>query len=297
MGRRMADVVAELAGRQHGVVTRRQLLAAGITRTVIEVRLRRGELRALHAGVYQVGPIAGARLREAAAVLACDGVVSHRSAALMRQLATAAGGVIDISIAPTRRLRRPGIAVHRSRLDGADVEELDGIPVTTLPRTLFDFASVATGRELERALAVAERAGAGMRACLVELLARHRSRPGRRALRALLGSGAPVLTRSEAEERLLELIRSAGLPEPAFNVLLHGHEVDCYWRAARLVVEVDGYAWHGTQRAFVRDRQRDSALAATGIQVLRLSWQQLTRERDRTLVQLALAIARTRPVG
>jgi very-short-patch-repair endonuclease len=73
---------------------------------------------------------------------------------------------------------------------------------------------------------------------------------------------------------------------------VQGHEVDCYWREARLVVEVDGYAWHGSHRAFLTDRERDAALAAAGIQVLRLSWSQLTAHRDRTLVQLAMAIAR-----
>jgi very-short-patch-repair endonuclease len=291
---RMTDVLADLAPGQHGLVARRQLLAAGVTRNEIEVRLRRGEFRALHAGVFQAGPVAGPRSREMAAVLACDGVVSHRSAAAMRELVTAFTGPVDISVAPSRRVRRPGIRVHRSRLGRTEVETLDGVPVTTLSRTLFDLASVTTGRELERALAAAERMDVNLRRRLRVLLERHPARRGTRSLRSVLASGAPALTRSEAEERLLELIRSAGLPTPAFNVMLHGHEVDCYWRAARLVVEVDGYAWHGSQRAHVRDRQRDSALAAAGIQVVRLSWQQLTRERDRTLVQLAFAIARGR---
>ena len=75
------------------------------------------------------------------------------------------------------------------------------------------------------------------------------------------------------------------------NLVLHGCEVDCFWRDARLAVEVDGYAYHGSARAFVRDRKRDSALAAAGIQVVRLSWQQLTEEREKTAVQLALALA------
>jgi very-short-patch-repair endonuclease len=76
------------------------------------------------------------------------------------------------------------------------------------------------------------------------------------------------------------------------NVELEGYEVDCYWRAARLVVEIDGYAYHGSHGAFLKDRERDADLAAAGIQVLRLTWQQLTNQRDRTLVQLALVLAR-----
>jgi very-short-patch-repair endonuclease len=79
------------------------------------------------------------------------------------------------------------------------------------------------------------------------------------------------------------------------NVLVYGHEVDCFWRGARLVIEVDGYAYHGSAHAFVRDRRRDSALAAAGIHVLRLSWHQIVDEPEKTLVQLALAIARARP--
>lgn len=290
----ITDVLAELAGRQHGVVTRRQLLAAGITQDVIDGCLRRRQLRALHAGVYQAGPVTGPRAQELAAVFACDGVVSHRSASAMRQLGPAPTGTIDISISPGRRVVRPGIAVHRSVLDPGDVEKLDGVPVTTLARTLFDLATVATARELERAFAAAERVDAKVTSRLERLLEQHPARRGARVIRELLRRGTPALTRSEAEERLLELVRSAALPDPEFNVWVHGHEVDCYWRGARLVVEVDGYEWHGSHRAFVRDRRRDSALAAAGVQVLRLSWQQLTRERDRTLVQLALAIAQTR---
>jgi very-short-patch-repair endonuclease len=290
----MAEVLAELASGQHGVVKRRQLLAAGVSRDVIDGGLHRRELRTVHTGVYQVGPIAGRWAREVAAVLACDGVVSHRSAAAMRQLVGTWEGPVEISIAPGRRVVRPEIRVYRSLLAPGDVEDLEGVPVTTLPRTLFDFAAVATTRELERALAAGERADAKLRMLLQRLLARHPTRRGTRILRELLRRGAPPLTRSEAEELLLELIRSAGLPEPEFNVMVHGYEVDCFWRAARLVVEVDGFAWHGSRGAYVRDRQRDSALAAAGIQVLRLSWQQLTQERDRTLVQLAQAIARAR---
>ena len=89
---------------------------------------------------------------------------------------------------------------------------------------------------------------------------------------------------------MLELVRAAGLPRPEMNVMLHGHEVDFLWRDARLVVEVDGYAFHGSRRAFVRDRRRDSVIIAAGMRVLRLTWRQLTRERDRTLAQLAQAL-------
>jgi very-short-patch-repair endonuclease len=122
------------------------------------------------------------------------------------------------------------------------------------------------------------------------LLARYPKRRGTGTLRALLIDGPTRFTRSQAEETLFELIRSAGLPIPEMNVMLHGFEVDCLWRDARLVVEVDGYAYHSSHRAFVRDRRRDSVIIAAGMRVLRLTWRQLTHERDRTLAQLAQAL-------
>lgn len=294
--RRMAtidDVLAELAAGQHGVVTRRQLLAAGVTADTVDSSMRRHRLRALHVGVYQAGLVAGPRAREVAAALACNGVVSHRTALAMRQLvAEAPEAPVEITISRDRRVQRPGIRVYRCTLRAGDVEVFDRVSVTTLPRTLFDFAAVATSRELERAFAVAERGSGTLRKRLQQLIDQHPNRRGTRSLRELLRRDAPALTRSEAEELLLASIRSVGIPEPLMNVMVVGYEVDCYWPAARLVAEVDGYAWHGTQRSFHRDRQRDSALAAAGIQVLRLSWQQLSRERDRTMVQLAMAIGR-----
>jgi very-short-patch-repair endonuclease len=287
------EVAARFATMQHGVVTRRQLLASGISRYTIDGCIRRGELRVLHAGVYQVGPIAGPRVREMAAMLACDGVASHRSAAALRGLVRSlADEAVDITVAPGRRVVRPGIRVHRCALEPGDIESLDGVRLTSLPRTLFDFAEVATSRELERALATAERSTPALRVQLELLLQLHPRRRGTRLLRELLRPGEPAFTRSEAEDLLLQLVRAGGLTEPKMNVFVGGYEVDCYWGAARLAVEVDGYAWHGSQRAHVRDRQRDSALAARGIQVLRLSWHQLSRERELTLVQLALALAR-----
>ena len=293
------DVVTELAVKQHGVVTRKQLLLAGVTAARIDGALRNRLLRSLHAGVYQAGPLAGPCVREMAAALACHGTVSHRSAAIMRQLTLPRADSVDVTIPSRRRVERPGIRIHRCLLRRIDVGTIDGVPVTTLPRTVFDFAAIATTRELERALAVAERTDVKLHAKLNVLLDLHPNACGTARLRALLGRNRPSLTRSEAEERLLMLIRSAGLPVPEMNVLVHGYEVDCFWRGEHLVVEVDGYAWHGSARAFLNDRQRDTALAAAGIQVIRLTWQQLTEHRDRTLIQLALAIARghagTRP--
>lgn len=298
-GSRSADeVIAALAVRQHGIVTRMQLLREGAPRHVVDCRARTGRLRSVHTGVYQVGPVVAPRAREMAAALACDGTVSHFSAAAMLDWLPAqlADAPVDVTIARGRhRGRREGIRAHRSDLAEDEIIRIDGLPVTSPARTLLDLSGVVSRRQLERCLASAERVSPSARSEVLALLNRHAGRSGTRRLRDLLASsGAPARTRSEAEERLLALIRKGGLPEPAMNVPVHGFEVDCFWSRARLVIEVDGYAYHASARAFLRDRQRDTALAAAGIQVLRLSWEQLAKNPEKTLVHLAQALAHAR---
>jgi very-short-patch-repair endonuclease len=187
---------------------------------------------------------------------------------------------------------RPGIRVHRGILGDQEVTHIDGIPVTTIARTLLDLSSMSA-RDLERALGAGERMQPDLRDQLATLLARYPKRRGTGTLRMLLADpSSGTFTRSEAEDRLLEPVRAADLPRPDFNAMLFGYEVDCLWREAGLVVEVDGFAFHSSQRAFVRDRRRDGVFIAAGMQLLRLTWHQLTRERDRTISLLAQAISR-----
>jgi very-short-patch-repair endonuclease len=289
------QIIFEIAEGQHGLITRRQLLRGGLSRHIVEHRLRTARLRAVHAGVYRVGPVVSRCAREMAAVLACEGsVLSHRSVAPLWRLAGPRDAREPVELTHAdRQSRRPGIRMYRSSLATDEITSIDCIPVTSVARTLLDLSRVSSPREIERALAFADREHPAYREELLLLVDRYRSRSGVRRLRQLLASPtSAALTRSEAEDRLLDLIRSGGLPAPRTNVVVHGFQVDCYWKDARLVVEVDGYAWHGSARAFVRDRKRDAALAAAGVQVLRLSWQQLTGERDRTLVQLTRALFR-----
>jgi hypothetical protein len=162
-----------------------------------------------------------------AAVLACPGAVaSHRaSAGLWRLLSARAGqDPVDITVPPgSYRGRRPGIRVQRSALAKDESGKLDGIPLTLPARTILDLSHVVTARELERALAQAERERLVQPSDLQLLLNRYPGRAGTRRLRALIERDAPpVHTRSEAEERLLDLIRTSGLPEPEMNVLVEG---------------------------------------------------------------------------
>ena len=125
---------------------------------------------------------------------------------------------------------------------------------------------------------------------LNEQFSRYPRHPGRPRLERAVAAG-PRLTRSEAERLLLELIRAARLPEPLTNVRVGRHEVDFLWPSHRLVVEVDSYAVHSLRRSFENDRRRDAELIAAGYRVIRITWRQLTAERDATVATLAVALA------
>jgi very-short-patch-repair endonuclease len=112
----------------------------------------------------------------------------------------------------------------------------------------------------------------------------------------LLDGEEPLtLTRSEAEERFLTLIRKAQLPLPETNVSVTGYEVDFYWRPNGFVVEIDGFAFHSSAEMFESDRRRDAVLAASGVRVMRATWRQLTREPEALLVRLTQALAKAGP--
>ncbi len=163
------------------------------------------------------------------------------------------------------------------------------LPVTAPARTLLDLAGVSPLHDLERALAEARVQRLVTDRALREALDRAPGRSGTATLRALL-EAEPTLTRSEAERRLRRLILDGGLPPPETNVRLLGFEVDLVWRGAKLVVEVDGHAFHAHRAAFERDRKRDQALVAAGFRVIRVTWRQLEREPLAVLARIAQAL-------
>jgi very-short-patch-repair endonuclease/predicted transcriptional regulator of viral defense system len=312
--RRSTDALIEaLAAEQHGIVTRVQLIRRGVAAHLVDLRVRTRVLRRVHAGVYRVGPLISAREREMAAVLACSGpgvqggavlqtpehlaVVGQRGAAAAHELllpqprSEPVDVVVPLSM---NRGRRRGIRSHRIDLRPEEVVRIEGIPFTTVARTLVDLAGCTTSAELERAFSAAARRGLTDGDAVSSILRRNPNCRGAARLQALLGCADEVpFTRSAAEDAFLTLVRAGGLPGPRTNILVHGFEVDFFWQQARLVVEIDGFVHHRARRTFVRDRQRNSALAAAGIQMLRLSWDQVVIERDRTLVQVAQVLARS----
>jgi very-short-patch-repair endonuclease len=218
------------------------------------------------------------------------------SAAVLWGLHPERGPRIDVTVrTPGGRATRGAVIVHRARITDEETTVRDAIPVTTPARTVIDVADISTRRMLERMLDEA----AFLRLDLEGL----EPRPGRR------GSGllAEVLaehtagstrTRSDFEERMLDLCRRAGLPRPEVNQRVEGYIVDFVWRAARLLVETDGWEAHGTRAAFERDRLRDAHLTAAGWRVVRITMRRLEREPEAVAVQLGRLVATaTGPAG
>ena len=152
--------------------------------------------------------------------------------------------------------------------------------MTAPARTLLDLATLLGERDLRWAVEQARVLRLVSERDLLSVIDRHRHHRGVARLRAVAGDTrrAPLFTRSEAERRLVDLVVEARLPAPALNVRVAGHEVDALWRAERLVVEVDGYAFHSGRAAFERDRRRDGDLQSAGLRVTRLTWRQITDE-------------------
>jgi very-short-patch-repair endonuclease len=279
-----AEIVAHLAGRQHGVVTRAQLAAVGISSSAVGRWAAERRLHRLHRGVYAVGhPILTVDGRRMAAVLAAGpgAVLSHASAAALWEIRRTSATRIDVTVRSTGgRARRPGLRIHRAPTLRADeITEHHGIPVTTTSRTLLDLAATLPRRALERALDEAEVQGLYDRSSLGALPRAHAGERGAKALAvALDDDGELTLTDSELEELMLALCDDHRLPRPRPRALVAGLRVDFLFAAGRLVVETDGYRYHRTRRAFERDRERDAILARAGYRTLRFSHRQLTRE-------------------
>jgi very-short-patch-repair endonuclease len=225
-------------------------------------------------------------------VLACGqgAVLGHRSAASLWGLHPAAGGPVEVTTPASRRRGGAGLRVHRVRaLDPRDIRRHFGLPLTAPARTLLDLAELIDPGALRRAV---ERASSGARPArpssgrcsIAPPAAAGRARSPRRS--------RPTPTRSQAEERLLALLRAAALPPTAVNARVGGHEVDLLWAPQRLVVEVDGFAYHGGRAAFERDRLRDAELRAAGYRVARVTWRQLVERPEALIARLAQALAR-----
>jgi hypothetical protein len=266
-------VIAALADDQHGVVTRAQLLARGLTAREIDRRVKARRLRRLHRGVYAVGHRAlRVEGRWRAATLAVGGVLSHATAAAAWDLRTTSARLIDVTVASRDgRERRAGLRIHRSgTLTPAQMTVHRGIPITTPARTIVDLARTLSGRPLEQLIDRADHRG------LVDFNDLRKANPA--SLQAVLSLYSPAPTRSELEERFLGLCDDHGIPRPETNTRIEGIEVDFVWRDRRLIVEVDGYRYHRSPSRFESDREKDVTLTVKGWRVMRFTWMQLTEK-------------------
>ncbi|MGH2980118.1 MAG: DUF559 domain-containing protein [Solirubrobacterales bacterium] len=290
------EAVAWLAARQHGVVARAQLVAAGASESAIRHRVARKRLHPVHRNVYAAGhPLLLPLARYMAAVLACGegAVLSHRSAAELWGLLAAGSTSIEVTTPCLGMRPKPGIAVRRSRcLHRDQTTACETIPCTTPARTLVDLAGVEPPRRLRRALEQSLVLRLFDLRAIDLALERSAGRRGTGTLRRLLADvyDEPPVTRSELERRFLELVREAKLPHPVVNGLVEGYEVDFHWPARRLVVETDGRAAHGHALAFHRDRRRDLDLESAGWRVLRVTWHQVVEKPQRLTVLLRLRL-------
>jgi very-short-patch-repair endonuclease len=259
------------------VVSRAQLLAMGLSRGALEHWLSVGRLQLLYRGVYAVGhAVLRAEGHRLAAVLACGpgAVLSHRSAAAHWGLLRTDQTRIDVT-APRGRHGAPTIRLHRTRsLDARDTTTHQGIPTTTVHRTMLDVAAIAHDGELERAVAQAERLRLYDHQEIQAVLQRANGHTGVGLLRRAT-SRTPRWTRNEWEAAFRTLLRHAGLPEPrtneAFHAPGHGHcEPDYHWPEHRVIVELDGFETRGTRAAHA-DRAKDAALTAHGHRGLRFT--------------------------
>jgi very-short-patch-repair endonuclease len=278
--------VAELAGRQWGVVSLGQLRALGLGEGAVRWRLRSRRLHRVHRGVYAVGHRhLGREGRWLAAVLACGpgAVLSHRSAASHWGLLATSQALVDVTAARGRRGTRD-IRLHRTRsLIACDTTTHEGIPITTVARTLLDLAATVRPDRLERAFAQALVLHLYDQRAITHVLQRANGHRGKRAL-AEATAHEPKHTKSDWEARMLALIRTNQLPEPLVNHTLiapdHGScEVDFLWPSRHLIVETDSWQFHGTKTAYEDDRARDAALQAAGYRVVRFTW----RTQDTTI--------------
>ncbi len=297
--------IAEVAYRQHGVISLEQLNALNLSETAVQQRVAVGRLCRLHQGVYAIGhPPSSREGGWMAAVLACGrgAVLSYRSSAALWGLRQDNRSSIDVT-APNRRGRIPeGIDAHRhGSLAPADRTMRYGIPCTSVERTLLDLAGVIPVWELRKALAEAEVLQILDLRVLRRLIRRSRGRRGVARLRLVVDELDPATkrTRSELERLFLRMCARAELPCPEVNMSLDvgdGRlEADFIWRDAGLIVEADGRRFHDTNSAFNHDRRREQRLQLAGWRVSRCTWWQVEHESRRLATTIRGLLTQSKP--
>ena len=258
----MEKICADIASRNHGIVTRAELMVTGVSQREIERRQERGYFIVEFPGVYRVGHWApSVEARYMAAVKACgdNALLSGLAAAHLYGLIKGSEPIPYVTAPRERRVR--GVRTSRSREIEPAVHR--GIPVTTVARTLVDLASALPLTDLTRACHEAGVKYGTTPGQVEEVLARRPTTPGARKLRAILRGDAPV-TQSVLERRFLGLLADNDLPAPIVNKPAGSFRVDCRWPELALTVELDSYRFHNSRHAWEQDRRREREARARG---------------------------------
>jgi hypothetical protein len=285
------QVIAELASRSHGIVTRRELLRAGVTVHELRTRFKRGTLLPLHRGVYRVGHQAPSReARYLGAVKACgeQAVLCGRAAAHVWGLIKGRPPQPEVLTRTNRHIE--GVIARRARRTPIKRVTRLGIPVTTVPRTLVDLASSLPAPALARACHEAGVLYRTTPAQVDAVLRRLPSAPGRAKLERVLHGDVPV-TLSRLEARFLEQLAEAGLPLPITNKSAGAYRVDCRWSEHRLTVELDSYRHHNSRHAWEQDRLREREARARGDEFRRYTWRDVFEDPGFMLKEICELLA------
>ena len=284
----MERLLARLARNSYGVVTRRELLGAGITPEELRQRIQCGALLPVHRGVYRVGHLAPSREATYLAAVKASGngaLLAGRAAAHLWGLIRGAPPAPEVI--SSRDSRPKGFVAHHARgLDPRDAGRRLRIPVTTVPRTLVDLAACLPSPALARAC---HEAGVKYRVTprqVDEVLGRRRNARGATTLRRILNGHEPV-TLSKLESRFLARLRDAGLPLPQTNKPAGGRRVDCRWPQRRLTVELDSYRYHSSRHAWEMDRRREREARARGDEFRRYTYGDVCERPGAMLAELA----------
>jgi predicted transcriptional regulator of viral defense system len=291
--------LALLAGRQHGVVSIRQLeQQLQFSHQAAERAVRSGRLHRVYRGVYAVGHTdLSMHGRCVAAVLAVGpgALLSYHSAGWLWGIWRGSPDPFEvIAFVPRHHVPPRGVVRHRARnLVDEDRAVVEGIPVTSVARTLLDLAWKLRGDQLRRVLAGAEDLGLLDLEAIHAVIERNRGHHGAKRLRyALEIYERPAYSRSEFERRFVTHLVDSGLPRPVTGWNEVGYELDVCWPELRFAIELDTYETHGTRDAFESDHDRDLALTMAGIETVRVSERQFRREPDEIAAHVAALLAR-----
>jgi very-short-patch-repair endonuclease len=267
--------IRAIAGAQRGCVSRKQLLAAALSGSAIDRRIKDGMLVPVHRGVFMVAPVLDVPLAaETAAILACGprALIAFHSANVIWVMRRGSAYPIHVLLPADRRTSQiRGVAIHRSTLlTQRDATIYKGLPITTPERTALDVAATLPDKEVERCVAEGFALHLLNFAKLNAVLQRAPNHPGAPTLRRVIANGKPKRTTTTGEFNLLDHIRAAGLPDPETQHWVLEYQLDFYYPELKLVIEVDG-PWHETPWRKLTDAKRDARLKQIkGIDTLRI---------------------------